>query len=71
MLRLPTTSHVAFVLIEDAPGTTRLIVRERYAYLAEWAGVLVEPVEMVSFLMSQRMLRGIRERAELRTPAGA
>lgn len=61
----------AFVLTEGAPGTTRLIVRERYAYLAKWAGVLVEPVEMVSFLMSQRMLRGIRERAERPTPAGA
>jgi hypothetical protein len=60
----------AFVLIEGPPGTTRLIVRERYAYLAKWAGVLVEPVEMVSFLMSQRMLRGIRERAERPTPAG-
>lgn len=61
----------AFVLIEGAPGTTRLIVRERYGYLAGWAGALVEPVEMVSFLMSQRMLRGIRERAERGTPAQA
>ena len=61
----------AFVLIEGARGTTRLIVRERYAYLASWAGALVEPVEMVSFLMSQRMLRGIRERAERSAPAGA
>lgn len=60
----------AFVLIEAAPGTTRLIVRERYAYLTGWAGAFVEPVEMVSFLMSQRMLRGIRERAERRTPPG-
>jgi hypothetical protein len=51
-------------------GTTRLIVRERYAYLASWAGLLAEPVEMVSFLMSQRMLRGIRERAERRTANG-
>jgi len=61
----------AFVLIEDAPGGTRLIVRERYAYLANWAGALVEPAEMVSFLMSQRMLRGIRDRAERPSPAGA
>jgi hypothetical protein len=58
----------AFVLIEGSAGTTRLIVRERYAYLARWAGAVVEPVEMVSFLMSQRMLRGIRERAERPTP---
>jgi hypothetical protein len=60
----------AFVLIGGAVGTTRLIVRERYAYLASWAGLLAEPVEMVSFLMSQRMLRGIRERAERRTANG-
>jgi hypothetical protein len=61
----------AFVLIDGAPGTTRLIVRERYAYLVGWAGALVEPLEMVSFLISQRMLRGIRERAERPTPAGS
>ncbi|WP_454855804.1 SRPBCC family protein [Promicromonospora soli] len=60
----------AFVLIEHAPGSTRLIVRERFAYLAGWAAALVEPVEMVSFFMSERMLRGIRERAERPTPAG-
>jgi hypothetical protein len=61
----------AFVLIEGALGTTRLVVRERYAYLSSWAGALVEPVEMVSFLMSQRMLRGIRDRAERSIPAEA
>lgn len=60
----------SFVLVERAPGITRLIVRERFAYLAGWAAVLVEPVEMVSFFMSERMLRGIRERAERPTPTG-
>ena len=60
----------AFVLV-DAPGEgTRLVVRERYAYLERWAAALVEPVEFVSFLMSERMLRGIRDRAERRTTAG-
>jgi hypothetical protein len=54
----------AFVLVDAPNGTTRLVVRERYAYLERWAAALVEPVEMVSFLMSQRMLRGIRDRAE-------
>ena len=54
----------AFVL-KDAPGgATRLVVRERYAFLRPWARVLVEPVEAVSFVMSQKMLRGIRDRAE-------
>jgi hypothetical protein len=54
----------AFVL-EDAPkATTRLLVRERYACTRPWARLLVEPVEAVSFVMSQKMLRGIRDRAE-------
>jgi hypothetical protein len=58
----------AFVL-EDGPGeTSRLLVRERYAYVRPWARLLVEPVEVVSFVMSQKMLRGIRDRAE-NTPA--
>lgn len=53
-----------FTLV-DAPGrTSRLIVRERYAYRSPKAALIVEPASMISFLMSQRMLRGIRERAE-------
>jgi hypothetical protein len=54
----------AFVLQERPEGTTRLLVRERYAYTQRWAPLLVEPVAAVSFVMSQRMLRGIRDRAE-------
>ena len=54
----------AFVLREDLNGTTRLLVRERYSYSRWWSALLVEPVELVSALMSQRMLRGIRDRAE-------
>jgi hypothetical protein len=54
----------AFVLRHAAGGGTRLIVRERYRYVRRWAPLLVEPVSMVSFLMSQRMLRGIRSRSE-------
>lgn len=53
----------AFVL-RDEPETTRLLVRERYAYTRPWARLLVEPAEAVSFLMSQKMLRGIKDRAE-------
>lgn len=45
-------------------GTTRLVVRERYAYTRRWAPLLLEPVQVISFMMTQRMLRGIRERAE-------
>jgi hypothetical protein len=54
----------AFVLQEQPEGTTRLLVRERYAYTQRWAPLLVEPVAVVAFMMSQRMLRGIRNRAE-------
>jgi hypothetical protein len=54
----------AFVLRDEADGTTRLVVRERYGYTQRWAPILVEPVELVSLVMSQKMLRGIRDRAE-------
>jgi hypothetical protein len=54
----------AFVVREQPDGTTRLLVRERYGYTQPWAPLLVEPVAVVSFVMSRRMLRGIRDRAE-------
>ena len=54
----------AFVLKDEPGGATRLLVRERYAFMRPWARVLVEPVEAVSFVMNQKMLRGIRDRAE-------
>src|SRR5258708_347566 len=54
----------SLALREQPVGTTRLLVRERYAYSRRWAPLLVEPVAVVSFLMTQRMLRGIRDRAE-------
>jgi len=54
----------AFILRPGPAGATRMLVRERYSYSRRWAPLLVEPVELISFVMSQRMLRGIRERAE-------
>jgi hypothetical protein len=54
----------AFVLRDQADGSTRLVVRERYGYSRWWARLLVEPVEVISFVMSRRMLRGIKQRAE-------
>jgi hypothetical protein len=54
----------AFVLREGPEETTRLVVRERYGYTRPWAPVLVELVEVFSFTMTQKMLRGIRDRAE-------
>jgi hypothetical protein len=56
----------AFVLRPKPDNTTRLVVRERYAYTRRWAPLLVEPVEAVSFVMSRKMLHGIRDRAEAR-----
>jgi hypothetical protein len=58
----------AFVLLDGPGGTTRLVVRERYQYARWWAALIVEPTQVVSFLMSQRMLRGIKERAERAVP---
>jgi hypothetical protein len=54
----------ALVLRQHSDRTTRLLVRERYAYRRWWAPLLVEPVEIVSFVMHQKMLREIRGRAE-------
>jgi hypothetical protein len=54
----------AFVLREEPGGATRLLVRERYAYTRWWAPFVVEPASALSFVMTQKMLRGIRDRAE-------
>lgn len=54
----------AFVVRDRGDGTTRLIVRERYGYTRWWSALLVEPVQVISFIMSRRMLRGIRQRAQ-------
>ena len=54
----------AFALQPGPDGTTRLIAHERYAYARRWARFIVEPVEMIDFVMTQKMLRGIRSRAE-------
>lgn len=54
----------AFILRPQSDGTTRLLVRERYAYRRWWTPCMVEAVEVVSFVMSRRMLYGIRSRAE-------
>ena len=54
----------AFVLRDEPDQTTRLLVRERYAYTRPWARLIVKPTEVFSFVMSQKMLREIKERAE-------
>ena len=54
----------AFVVREQPVGTTRLLVRERYGYTRRWASLVVEPASAISFVMTRKMLRGIRDRAE-------
>jgi hypothetical protein len=62
--RYVVSATATFTLRDEPDKTTRLLVRERYAYTRRWARLLVEPVEAVSFVMSQKMLRGIKNRAE-------
>ena len=54
----------AFVLNRAPRGRTRLVIRERYGYRSGWDGLLTEPVALVSFVMTEKMMRGIRSRAE-------
>jgi hypothetical protein len=56
----------AFVVRPGGDGGTRLIVRERYRWTQPWVRPLLEVVSLVSFVMSERMLRGVRDRAERR-----
>ena len=65
----PSDFTWAFVLNDGPGGISRLLVRERYAYRRPWAQLIVEPVIAVSFVMSQKMLRGIRDRAQNSPPA--
>jgi hypothetical protein len=60
----PDDSTWAFVLCEASDGTTRLLSRERYGYKRWWARLIIEPTALMSFVMSRKMLRGIRDRAE-------
>jgi len=54
----------AFVLVPVGQDATRLIIRERYRYHAPWVRLMVEPVSVISSVMTERMMRGIRYRAE-------
>ena len=50
--------------VRDAPGGTRLLVRERVAFERAITRMLMAPVGLVSFVMTRGMLLGIRSRAE-------
>jgi hypothetical protein len=62
----PAPSTWVFVLHEQVDGTTRLISRQRSSYEPTAVNhVLWRAVEAVSFIMEQKMLRGLKSRAEL------
>jgi uncharacterized protein YndB with AHSA1/START domain len=57
--------------LRPAPlGATRLLIRERSAYGRRLTRWLLAPVGLVSFVMTRRMLEGIRVRAERHTVPG-
>lgn len=60
---MPYDFSWAFV-VQPLGDHSRLVVRERYRYRTPWAAAMVEPVSAVSAVMSDRMLRGIRRRAQ-------
>jgi hypothetical protein len=60
----PFDTTWAFILCEQPDGSTRLLSRERYGYKRWWAPCVVEPTQAISFVMSRKMLLGIRDRAE-------
>jgi hypothetical protein len=53
-----------FVVRERPDGSSRLIVRERTAFDRALTQALLSPLGLVSFVMTQKMLRGIKARAE-------
>ena len=60
-----------FALRPTAGGGTRLLVRERVAFDCALTRRLMAPVDLVSFVMTRRMMLGIKARAEGRLgPAG-
>ncbi len=53
-----------FALAPEPGGRTRLIVRERTGFGSRLVEAAMSPVGLVSFVMTRRMLQGIKERAE-------
>jgi hypothetical protein len=54
----------AFVVLPAPGGRSRLLVRERTGFGSRLTEVAMSPVGFVSFVMTQKMLRGIKVRAE-------
>jgi hypothetical protein len=62
--QVPFDMSWAFVLRPLGSDGTRLLVRERYDCRTTAAQILLEPLTAASFVMSRKMLQGIRDRAE-------
>jgi hypothetical protein len=54
----------AFAVRPAGPGSSRLVVRERAGFSGALAAAAMEPVGLVSFVMTRKMLLGIKARAE-------
>ncbi|MBN1487362.1 MAG: hypothetical protein JW981_06930 [Anaerolineae bacterium] len=67
----PGTGSWAFQLIPQDDGTSRLITRQRAFHEATFSNFLIWNVftDPISFVMEQKMLRTIRDRAEGKTPS--
>ncbi|MDR1823867.1 MAG: hypothetical protein LBR27_00770 [Bifidobacteriaceae bacterium] len=61
---MPMQFSWAFVLEPEGPTGSRLVVRERYGWDKLAVGLVIRGVSLISFVMSQKMLRGIKTRAE-------
>ena len=53
-----------FALRDSGDGTTRLLVRERAAFGSPATRLLMAPIGPISFVMTQKTMRGIKARAE-------
>ena len=60
-----------FALVPTPYGGTRLFIRERVGYGRRLTRWLMAPVGVVSFVMTRKMLDGIRRRAERQPSAAA
>ena len=53
-----------FAVREEANGSTRLVVRERVGFANSRVKLLLTPLGPVGFVMTRRMLAGVKSRAE-------
>ena len=60
-----------FAMCAGRDGTTRLLVRERVAFGSLVTQFLMAPLGLVSFVMTRRMMLGIKSRAESDGPVDA